>query len=105
MGHAHWGDSNRDLIDSNDSTWSYYVIYAVRECDTVFVTSNAGQGDGATWNQVTRKNQPGGIRAVTVDPINYRTAYLACNSGVHKTTDMGTTWTQQGVPNLIYNDV
>jgi hypothetical protein len=31
--------------------------------------------------------------------------YLACNAGVYKTSDMGTTWTQQGVPNLFYRDV
>jgi photosystem II stability/assembly factor-like uncharacterized protein len=81
------------------------VIYAVREHDTVFVTSNADQGNGAVWNQVTQKNHPGGIRAITVDPINYQIAYLACDAGVYKTTDMGTTWTQQGVPNLIYRNV
>jgi photosystem II stability/assembly factor-like uncharacterized protein len=81
------------------------VIYAVRESDTVFVTFNADQGDGAVWHQVTQKNQPGGIYAVTVDPTNYLTAYLACNSGVHKTTDMGTTWTQLGIQNLVYRDV
>jgi photosystem II stability/assembly factor-like uncharacterized protein len=81
------------------------VIYAVREWNTVFVTSNADQGDGATWRQVTQKNHPGGIHAVTVDPTNYQIAYLACDSGVYKTTDMGLTWTQQGVPDLFYNDV
>ena len=84
------------------------VIYAVRGWDTVFVTSNADQGNGAVWNQVTQKNHPGGISAVTVDPINYLTAYLACDSGVYKTTDMGMTWTQripQPLQNLIYRDV
>lgn len=81
------------------------VIYAVRESDTVFVTFNADQGEGAVWNQVTQKNQPGGINAVMVDPTNYLTAYLACNSGVYKTTDMGATWIQLGVQDLIYHDV
>jgi photosystem II stability/assembly factor-like uncharacterized protein len=45
---------------------------------------------------------------VTVDPTNYQTAYLACDSGVYKTTDMGMTWTQQipqQLQNLIYRDV
>ncbi|HVI80491.1 MAG TPA: hypothetical protein VM715_20515, partial [Candidatus Acidoferrum sp.] len=32
-------------------------------------------------------------------------AYVGCNSGTYKTTDMGTTWIQQGVPDLIYQDV
>jgi photosystem II stability/assembly factor-like uncharacterized protein len=84
------------------------VIYAVRGWDTVFVTSNADQGNGAVWNQVTQQNHPEGISAVMVDPINYQTAYLACHSGVYKTTDMGMTWTQQipqQLQNLIYRDV
>ena len=81
------------------------VIYAVTNGDTVFVTSNAGLGNGATWQQVTRFREPGGIRAVTVDPINYQTAYLACDSGIYKTTDMGTTWTGYGIERLIYRDV
>ena len=84
------------------------VIYAVRGWDTVFVTANADQGNGAIWTQVTQPNQPGGISAITVDPTNYQTAYLACNSGVYKTTDLGTTWTQQipqPIQSLIYHDV
>jgi len=81
------------------------VIYAVRGWDTVFVTSNADQGNGAVWTQVTQRRAPGGISAVTVDPINYQIAYLACDAGVYKTTDMGTTWIQLGVPNLVYHDV
>lgn len=80
------------------------VIYAVRGWSTVFVTSNANQGNDAVWNQVTQPDD-GGINAVTVDPIDPATAYLACNSGVYKTTNMGATWNSQGVPNLIYNDV
>ena len=79
------------------------VIYAVTNYDTLFVTTNAGQGSGATWQQVT--HQPWGIHAVTVDPSNYLAVYLACDSGVYKTSDMGATWTQQGVPNLFYRDV
>jgi photosystem II stability/assembly factor-like uncharacterized protein len=84
------------------------VIYAVTNNDTVFVTQNAGQGNGATWSQVTHQNQPGGVNAVTVDPTNYQTAYLACSLGVYKTTNMGTTWTQrvpQRLQNLFYRDV
>jgi photosystem II stability/assembly factor-like uncharacterized protein len=81
------------------------VIYAVTNSATVFVTQNAGQGNGATWQQVTHWPQSRGINAVTVDPNNYQTAYLACNLGVYKTTDMGMTWTQQGVSNLMYNDL
>jgi photosystem II stability/assembly factor-like uncharacterized protein len=90
---------------ASQATSNSNVIYAVREHDTVFVTGNADLGNGAVWNQVTQKNHPGGIHAITVDPINYQIAYLACDAGVYKTTDMGTTWTQQGVPDLIYRDV
>ena len=37
------------------------VIYAVTNYDTVFVTSNAGLGNGATWRQITQFRDPGGI--------------------------------------------
>lgn len=83
------------------------VIYAVRNEKTVFVTSNAGEDNNAVWNQLTV--MPGsnvhGIHAVSVHPDDPRTAYLASNQAVYKTTDMGTTWIQQGIPNLIYRDV
>jgi photosystem II stability/assembly factor-like uncharacterized protein len=81
------------------------VIYAVTNYDTVFVTSNAGLGNGAIWQRITEYRHPGGISAVTVDPINYQIAYLACDSGVYKTTDMGMSWAQYGIPDLIYRDV
>jgi photosystem II stability/assembly factor-like uncharacterized protein len=81
------------------------VIYAVTNGDTVFVTRNARLGNGATWEQITAYNRPGGIFAVTVDPMNYQTAYLACQGGIYKTTDLGMTWTQYGIHDLIYHDV
>ena len=81
------------------------VIYVVRNENTVFVTSNAGEGNSALWIQVTEPGNLDGIHAVSVNPTDPRTAYLACNSGVYKTTDMGTSWIQEGIPNLIYRDV
>ena len=81
------------------------VIYAVRNENAVFVTSNAGEGDRATWIQVTQTGNLHHIHAVSVHPTDPRTAYLACNSGVYKTTDMGTTWVEEGVQDLIYRDV
>ena len=81
------------------------VIYAVRNDNAVFVTSNAGEGDRATWIQVRQPSNLDEIHAVSVHPTDPRTAYLACNSGVYKTTDMGTTWVPQGVQDLIYRDV
>jgi photosystem II stability/assembly factor-like uncharacterized protein len=81
------------------------VIYAVRNENAVFVTSNAGEGDGAAWVEVTPTGHPHGIHAVSVHPTDPRTAYLACNSRIYKTTDMGTTWVQEGVQDLIYRDV
>lgn len=81
------------------------VIYAVTSYDTVFVTQNANAGPGAIWRQVTQRHHPDSIWGITVDPTNYRIAYLACDAGVYKTTDMGTSWTQYGIPNLIYRDV
>ena len=40
-----------------------------------------------------------------MDPTNYQIAYLAADSGIYKTTDMGTSWTQYGISNAIYRDV
>jgi photosystem II stability/assembly factor-like uncharacterized protein len=81
------------------------VIYAVSNENTVFVTSNAGEGTGALWIQVTEPGNLDGIHAVSVHPTDPRTAYLACNSGIYKTTDMGSTWIPEGIPNLIYRDL
>ena len=44
------------------------VIYAVRNENAVFVTSNAGEGDGATWIQVTQTGNLHDIHAVSVHP-------------------------------------
>ena len=81
------------------------VIYAITSQEKVFVTQNANDGQGAIWNRVPQPNHPGRIFTVEVDPTNYQTAYLACDSGVFKTTDMGMSWTQCGIRNLIYRDV
>ena len=70
-----------------------------------FVTSNADQGNGAVWNQVTQQHHPDAIHAVIVDPLNYQIAYLASDSGVYKTTDMGIMDPNMESLNLIYNDV
>jgi photosystem II stability/assembly factor-like uncharacterized protein len=116
---ASWMTIGPSLVDPNRDPSAYgnyvtaayeapnnpNVIYAVRGWGTVFVTSNANQGNGAVWTQIPQGSAPGGISAVTVDPTNYQIAYLACNSGVYKTTDMGMTWTQRGVPDLVYHDV
>jgi photosystem II stability/assembly factor-like uncharacterized protein len=73
--------------------------------DTVFVTQNANDGPAAIWNEITPPDGAEGISTVKVDPTNYQTAYLACYSNIYKTTDMGVTWTQSGVRNLVYRDV
>ncbi len=80
------------------------VIYVVVGRRRVWMTTNANAGTAAVWSDVTR-DLPGGIWAITVHPTDPQTAYLACDSGVYKTINMGTIWTQQGVPNLIYRDV
>jgi photosystem II stability/assembly factor-like uncharacterized protein len=79
------------------------VIYAVTSWGRVWVTENADQGNSATWIERTTGTS-GGIHAVTVHPTDPQTAYLACDSGVYKTTDMGRTWTQYGL-NVIYHDI
>jgi photosystem II stability/assembly factor-like uncharacterized protein len=81
------------------------VIYAVTTNDTVWVTQNANNGNGAVWTRITPQDNPDSMSGITVDPTNYRTAYLACYSGIYKTTDMGTSWHQYGIANLIYRDV
>jgi hypothetical protein len=80
------------------------IVYAVALHNRVWVTTNADGGPAAIWVDITR-DLPGGIWAITVHPTDPQTAYLACDSGVYKTTNMGATWTQQGVPNLMYRDV
>src|SRR2546429_587806 len=80
------------------------VIYAVAAHGEVWMTTNANAGTAAVWRNVTR-DLPGGIWTIAVHPTDPQTAYLACDSGMYKTTDMGTTWMQQGVQNLIYRDV
>jgi photosystem II stability/assembly factor-like uncharacterized protein len=80
------------------------VIYAVTDGGTVYVTTNAGQGNGALWH--LRTGNPGGINAVAVDPTNHQIAYLACDSDVYKTTDTGSHWSRTLSPdNVIYHDV
>lgn len=81
------------------------VIYAVKNENAVFVTSTAGDGNGAEWIQVTQTGSLCGIHGVSVHPTDPRTAYLACNTGVYKTTDLGATWIQQGIHDLIYRDI
>jgi photosystem II stability/assembly factor-like uncharacterized protein len=78
------------------------VIYAVFDSSRLWVTQNANAGIppgvDATWTNRTN-SLPGGIQAVTIDPVNPQIAYVACNSansGLYKTTNMGMTWTQLG---------
>jgi photosystem II stability/assembly factor-like uncharacterized protein len=80
------------------------IVYAISRHRKVWVTTNANSGTAAIWRDVTR-NLPDGIWAITVHPTDPQTAYLACDSGVYKTSNMGTTWTPQGIQNLIYRDV
>ena len=56
---------------------------------------------------ISRKNTvPGGVYGPSRSiHLIYQIVYLASNSGVYKTTDMGITWTQQGISNLFYSDV
>jgi photosystem II stability/assembly factor-like uncharacterized protein len=113
-----WTTIGQSLADPTQPPNAYYnsvtaayeapnnpnVIYAVALQRKVWVTTNANSGPAAIWQDVTH-NAPGGISAITVHPTDPQTAYLACDSGVYKTTNMGLTWTRQGVPNLFYRDV
>jgi hypothetical protein len=86
----------------NEAPSDTNVIYAVFDASRMWVTSNANQGNSATWTNRTT-GLGGGIQAVTVHPTNPQTAYVACNSansGLYKTTNMGITWTQLSFANL-----
>jgi photosystem II stability/assembly factor-like uncharacterized protein len=96
---------NSYVTAATEAPNNFNVIYAVTSSDAVFVTQNANGGPGAIWNEVTPRGQTGVIHSVKVDPTNFQTAYLACDSGVFKTTDMGMGWTRSGIQNSIYHDV
>jgi hypothetical protein len=82
------------------------VIYAIVNGGTVYMTTNANQNDLARWQQpVQPPPTDAGIRAVTVDPNNYNTAYIAADKGVYKTTDGGKRWNLVGLANAICRDV
>ena len=83
------------------------VIYAVAGNSRVWVTSNANQGNSATWTNRTSNLPPadgtGGILAVTIDPSNSQIAYIGhtrANTGLYKTTNGGISWTQLGFGTL-----
>ena len=103
-----WTTIGEPLPDPVNATYeapsNSNVIYAVADRRTVWVTTNADSGPAAVWSDIT-KNLPGGVWGITVHPTDPQTVYLACDSGVYKTSDMGTTWIQQGLPNLFYRDV
>lgn len=103
-----WTTIGESLPDPVNATYeapsNSNVVYAVADRRKVWVTTNADSGPAAVWSEITR-NLPGGVWAITVHPTDPQTVYLACNAGVYKTSDMGTTWIQQGVPNLFYRDV
>ena len=84
------------------------VIYAVEDYGRVWLTRNAGTSPSSTPNPTpswTAVFNPGGISNVTVDRNYPNVAYLACDSGVYKTLDWGTSWFRSGTSGLIYRDV
>jgi photosystem II stability/assembly factor-like uncharacterized protein len=78
------------------------VIYAAANNwgKQIWVTINANNGPTAQWNNVTRSGEPGGlpigteIFAIAVDSTASQIAYLACPTGIFKTTDTGGNWTK-----------
>jgi photosystem II stability/assembly factor-like uncharacterized protein len=87
------------LYEAPSNTDVIYAIAAAAPINNgkkVYVTSNASQGNSASWTNRT-SNLPSGdwIRAVTVHPIDQQTAYVAGTFGVYKTTNMGVSWTQR----------
>ena len=81
------------------------VIYAAANNwgEQIFVTTNANSGGSALWTNVTHPGQTGGlptgtkIFAIAVDSNDPQTAYLACISGIFKTTNTGGAWNPLGV--------
>ena len=87
---------------ANEAPSDSNVIFAIENYGLVWRTTNANLGANATWQAIYN---PGGISNVVVDPTNPQIAYLACDSGVHKTTNQGASWTPYGTPGYIYRDL
>ena len=89
------------------------VIYAIAHHFRVWVTADANNAEDALWTDVTGNlGEVRGIYAVVVHPTNPQIAYLACGTGIYKTTTMGagpTPWTNLNAPtgsvNYAYRDL
>jgi hypothetical protein len=82
------------------------VVYAVYDRLRVFVSSNANLGNAATWTQLINGYEGVGlISAITVDPTDPNTAYIASEGNVWKTVNRGAHWDPVAIANLIYRDV
>lgn len=91
------------------------VIYAAANNwgQQIWVTTNANNGPTAQWTNVTRSGQTGGlptgteIYAIAVDSTDPQTAYLACPTGIFKTTDTGGNWNplSTATPDAGYTDI
>ncbi len=99
------------IIDAYEAPSDANVIYAITahyddpySSGSVYLTTNANSGNTASWTSVTPP-LAGHLQAVTVDPTNAATAYVAGTKAIYKTTDMGGSWRQIGIPNLVYHDV
>jgi photosystem II stability/assembly factor-like uncharacterized protein len=92
--------NNSNVIYAAAASQSIPVVY------TVYMTTNANQNGLARWQQpVLPPPTDAGIRAVTVDPNNYNTAFIAADKGVYKTADAGRRWNLVGLANAICRDV
>lgn len=66
------------------------VLYAGTEPGEIYRSSDGGQN----WTVLSDGlAHPGGLRAISADPVNPNIAYASSGSSVYKTTDGGGSWT------------
>jgi uncharacterized protein (TIGR03437 family) len=74
------------------------VIWTVSSDGKVFVTTNAGSGSGAVWNDRSNGLFAGTLNAVAVDPRDPLTAFVGyasiATNLIYRTRDGGKTWIQ-----------
>jgi uncharacterized protein (TIGR03437 family) len=109
------------VAPSNDN-WVYVGSSNVGRISTsasntrIYVTNNARDGIGATWNNRSNGLPPRAITQIAVDPIDSATAYAtfsgfpassAVQGHVYKTTDGGNSWSDASgnLPNIPVNDI
>lgn len=103
-----WGGSYANTVSAVcEAPSNPSVIYAAANewGRHIYVTSDAHKGEDASWTEITSDLPTGteiwGLAVHATDPD---TAYVSCNTGVFRTTDMGDSWENltTGALNIFY---